>query len=232
MKKRLILCGILCALLVGCAPVGESNGAPSQTQKDPPASTGESSSSSSDKEQSTNLALEVAQTRLEYYEGLVTQLREELLAAKAELYTRSVAYEERIEALLAGAGGDAQDPSEKSLFEYRIEEEKVVITSYTGKEKNVEIPATVEGYPVCAIADNAFANNTGIVSVVVPNGVSAIGWFAFSGCVFLTDVTLPASVQSVSYGAFENCSSALTLRCPEGSYAQQYARSYGLRTVS
>ena len=75
--------------------------------------------------------MDAAQTRLDYYEGLVTQLQEELLAAKAELYTKSVAYEERIEALLAGIENE-QVPSEKSLFEYQIEDGKAVITAYTG----------------------------------------------------------------------------------------------------
>ena len=231
MKKRVVICCVLCALLVGCAPIGEGAQSNTQAQKNPSASTEGTVENSQTGSQSPILSLEEAQTRLAYYEGLVAQLQEDLLSAQAELYTKTVAYEERIEALLAGTVG-TEKPSEESFFEYRIENERAIVTSYTGSATEVRIPASLGGYAVGAIADSAFANNTHIASVTVPASVTSIGWFAFSGCVFLTDVTLTASLQSIAYGAFENCSAALTLRCPNGSYAQQYARSYGLRTVS
>ena len=217
MKKTLALCCIFCALLCGCsAKNGEEPVGDFQT----PAVLPENESGAD------RIALDAAGARIEYYEGLVGELQQEILNLKTTIYTNQVEYESKLSALM-GSGA----PSDTS-FEYVQRNGEATLVSYTGSASEVRIPETLGGCPVTAIADRAFENNTALSSVIVPSGVREIGWFAFSGCVFLTDVTLPASLQSVEYGAFENCSAALTVRCPGGSYAQQYARSYGLRTVS
>ena len=221
MKKTLAVCCIFCALLCGCsAKNGEEPVGDFQT----PAVLPENESGAD------RIALDAAGARIEYYEGLVGELQQEILNLKTTIYTNKVEYEAELEAL-RGNGASESIPTE-SLFEYIQTDGKATLTAYRGNAAEVRIPATLDGYPVVAIADKAFENNTALSSVVIPSGVKEIGWFAFSGCVFLTDVTLPASLQSVEYGAFENCSAALTVRCPVGSYAQVYARSYGFRTVS
>ena len=220
MKKTLALCCIFCALLCGCSPVAKDD-APSNTTQ----STVGGQSTPSDR-----IALDAAQTRADYYEGLVDELQQEVLALKTQIYTNKAEYEAKLAELMGN--GASSSTSVESQFEYTVTNGSATLTSYKGSETEVRIPATLGGYPVASIADQAFENNTRLSSVTVPAGVTEIGWFAFSGCVFLTDITLPASLQSIDYGAFENCSSALTVRCPSGSYAQQYARSYGLRTVS
>ena len=221
MKKTLAVCCIFCALLCGCsAKNGEEPVGDFQT----PAVLPENESGAD------RIALDAAGARIEYYEGLVGELQQEILNLKTTIYTNKVEYEAELEAL-RGNGAAESIPTE-SLFEYIQTDGKATLTAYRGNAAEVRIPATLDGYPVVAIADKAFENNTALSSVVIPSGVKEIGWFAFSGCVFLTDVTLPASLQSVEYGAFENCSAALTVRCPVGSYAQVYARSYGFRTVS
>lgn len=221
MKKTLAVCCIFCALLCGCsAKNGEEPVGDFQT----PAVLPENESGAD------RIALDAAGARIEYYEGLVGELQQEILNLKTTIYTNKVEYEAELEAL-RGNGAAESIPTE-SLFEYIQTDGKATLTAYRGNAAEVRIPATLDGYPVVAIADKAFENNMALSSVVIPSGVKEIGWFAFSGCVFLTDVTLPASLQSVEYGAFENCSAALTVRCPVGSYAQVYARSYGFRTVS
>ena len=221
MKKTLAVCCIFCALLCGCsAKNGEEPVGDFQT----PAVLSENESGAD------RIALDAAGARIEYYEGLVGELQQEILNLKTTIYTNKVEYEAELEAL-RGNGAAESTPSDV-LFEYTEKNGEVTLISYNGTASEVKIPAVLDGYPVTAIADRAFANNTSLSSVIVPSGVKEIGWFAFSGCVFLTDVTLPASLQSVEYGAFENCSAALTVRCPVGSYAQAYARSYGFRTVS
>ena len=42
-----------------------------------------------------------------------------------------------------------------------------------------------------SIADDAFAGNTKITSVVISEGVTGIGSGAFTGCTNLTSVTIP-----------------------------------------
>ena len=225
MKKTLALCCIFCALLCGCSATANGD-----AQQNTDGGVSQSTLGDTQNTLSDQIALDAAQTRADYYEGLVDTLQQEVLALKAQLYTSKVEYESKL-AELKGNGTSSLDPSEVQ-FEYTVTNGVATLTAYRGEETEVRIPNTLGGYPVASIADKAFENNTKLSSVTIPAGVSKIGWFAFSGCVFLTDVTLPASLQSIDYGAFENCSSALTVRCPSGSYAQQYARSYGLRTVS
>ncbi|MBE6627473.1 MAG: hypothetical protein E7629_00955 [Ruminococcaceae bacterium] len=223
MKKTLAVCCIFCALLCGCS-AQKADGAAGTEELQAPTFLLDAESGSD------RIALDAAQSKIVYYEGLLGELQQEILDLKTQLYTNRVEYESQISDLKGNGAAEAL-PSE-SLFEYTKKDGKAILTAYRGNASEVRIPATLDGYPVVAIADRAFENNTVLASVVIPSGVKEIGWFAFSGCVFLTDVTLPASLQSVEYGAFENCSAALTIRCPVGSYAQVYARSYGFRTVS
>ncbi len=176
----------------------------------------------------TGPSSEELQARIFYYEESIKHLQNELIDAKAALYTMRVEYEAKIEAMQPSAPVDGNETSPE--FCYRIEGGKVTVTSYIGDEKNVIIPATLGGCPVVKIADRAFENNTKITNITVPEGICEVGWFAFSGCVALESVTLPNSLTSICYGAFLNCNQALTILCLEDSYAMQYARSYGYRT--
>ena len=68
----------------------------------------------------------------------------------------------------------------------------------------IVIPATHEGKPVTAIADNAFAGYTNLTKVTIPIGVTSIGEQAFSECTNLTSVTIPGSVKSIGNCAFSS----------------------------
>ena len=172
--------------------------------------------------------------RIAYYEQLVSELRQEILSVRTELYVTRVEYEERI-AELESQKEDTEStpehaPSVASQFTYVVRDGAAVITAYTGNERTVTVPSSIDGYPVCEIADRAFADQFRLIAVELPDGITAVGWFAFSGCVSLESVRIPASVRSIAYGAFENCPAALVVLCPASSYAAQYAASYGLVT--
>lgn len=235
MKKTIALCLIFCALLCGCQKQvnggGSSESDTSVKEEQTVDHTGDTSEGNhSDTEQ----------TRLAYYEQLVNELQQEVLSLKTEIYSNRVEYESRIDELEAGksasTGGSVSDPTtnvgatdtESLPFRYTVENGAVTITSYIGKEKTVEIPATVNGCPVVAIGDRAFLDNASLTSVTIPSGVKSIGWFAFSGCVSLTYVSIPDSVAVISYGAFQNCNAKMTVACSANSYADQYAKSYGI----
>lgn len=178
------------------------------------------------------------------YRQVILQLQQQLETLQAEQMQQSEDYEKKIDALEAmiaelesanqnlTQNGNTQDtPSVESLYTYRSTEGGVVITSYLGKDSLVEIPSSIDGIAVVGIGEGAFRNSS-VEQVVIPVGVKTIDWFAFYGSYRLRSVILPASVNSIEYGAFELCSSALKFTCPSGSYAAQYAVSYGIPVIA
>ena len=221
MKKMLAIGLFLCTLLCGC------------TQSDLPGDDHDPTR----EEMATGDATKDAETlraQIVYYEQLVGDLQVELLNVKTELYANRVEYEARIaelEAQKTPANGSGS-LSKEGDFQYTVRDGVATVTAYIGSETAVEIPATVDGYTVSAIGDRAFMDQLKLKSVTLPKTVTSVGWFAFSGCISLERITVPATVSSISYGAFQNCPSTLQMNCTPGSYADQYARSYGIRAVS
>ncbi len=164
--------------------------------------------------------------RVAYYESMIQELNEELLALKTQLYSVRVEYESEIERLKAETETQS---SSQLLFAYTVHNGGVTLTAYLGKDSEVIVPQTIDGLPVVEIADRAFQNHTELRAVKLPEGIRQIGWFAFSGCALLETVVLPTTLEAVCYGAFENCSSSMGVHCKQGSYAEQYAKSYGWR---
>ena len=52
------------------------------------------------------------------------------------------------------------------------------------------------------IGNNAFSNNTNLISIIIPEGVISIGAYAFSSCYMLTSVIIPQSVTYIGDDAF------------------------------
>ncbi len=122
----------------------------------------------------------------------------------------------------------SQSPADPAAdYTYTVSIAGVTIHAYIGDGGQVAIPASIEGRPVVAIADEAFKNKN-VTSVAIPDTVVSIGWFAFYGCHALTQVTIPASVTAIEYAAFDGCPS-LTVYCAPGSYAATYAVSFGIK---
>ena len=119
------------------------------------------------------------------------------------------------------------DETQKVGFTYTVSNNGATITGYSGNEKNIVIPASVDGYTVVAIGDNAFID-TSIESVIISESVTSVGWFAFDGCVKLRSITVPSSVTSIGYCAFGNAESIATIYCHADSFVLKYAKSYGL----
>lgn len=114
-----------------------------------------------------------------------------------------------------------------------IDKEKGRILAYTGSSLDVVIPAQIDGIPVKSIAGYAFVmdkdvrmitieaplmeieaytfNGLGqIVSVILPDTVTAIGEHAFSGTGLQT-ILIPENVLTIGDYAFEGCKSLKNL---------------------
>lgn len=67
----------------------------------------------------------------------------------------------------------AQTPAES--FSTLVEDGKVTITGYVGNDLKVRVPSEIGGLPVVAIGDGAFAQNTAITALYLPDSVTAVG---------------------------------------------------------
>ena len=74
-------------------------------------------------------------------------------------------------------------------------------------EINLKTVNKINGY--------AFYNCEDLLSVELPDGVTAIGEFAFYGCINLKSVLIPNNVNSIGERAFSNCRSLTSVKIPE-----------------
>ena len=163
---------------------------------------------------------------LETIAALEAQLAEE----RAAFQSKEAAYITQIAQLKAQLPAAQPPKEEDAVFRYRVENKKAIITGYSGNAALLNVPETLDGYPVAAIGEHAFEGSS-VKAVVLPEGVGEIGWFAFYGCSQLKFISLPASVTSIGYAVFDGCP-ALTVSCPADCYAARYAESYGLACIS
>ena len=100
---------------------------------------------------------------------------------------------------------------------YKINDDEMTCTVSRGvcTDVNVVIPSvSPDGYAVTAIADSAFKNCGGIMSITIPSSVTSIGNGAFAGCIDLTSVKIPNSVISIGSSAFSGCSRIKSITIP------------------
>jgi len=84
---------------------------------------------------------------------------------------------------------------------------------------NVEIPETFEHdgkeYKVTSVSMGAFAYNTTLESIVIPETVTSIGMNAFYGCSSLKSVTISNGVTTIGTSAFAECNSLENIILPD-----------------
>ena len=75
----------------------------------------------------------------------------------------------------------------------------------------VEIPEYLDGYLVNAIGNRAFAEQTQIEGIIIPNTVETIGTRAFYSCSGISEITIPASVIDIGTQIFYKCTNLKTV---------------------
>ena len=99
-----------------------------------------------------------------------------------------------------------------AIFIYSISGDRVIaiagLTDYGLSLSSLNIPTTIDGYPVTTIKDNAFKNCSGLTGdLIIPNSITSIGNQAFEDCSgFTGDLIIPDSVTSIGGWAFKDCS--------------------------
>lgn len=177
-----------------------------------------------------------------YYETEIDRLTSELLDLKEEMYISKKDYENKINELNSQIkdlestqnGNDSifsdMDNISFTPYIYNIEENKLTITKYCGNSNNVTVPSKIDGKQVYKIGENSF--DASIDTIYIEEGIEIIDWFAFSKCTSLSEIYIPSSVRLINYGAFDNRQSSLIIKCKKGSYAEAYAKSYGIICVT
>lgn len=100
-------------------------------------------------------------------------------------------------------------------WRYRITEETIAITGYTGNSAVVEVPASFDQIPVTSIGESVFRDHTGLLQVTLPDSVLTIEKAAFSGCTSLKQVKLPAGLTRINNEAFRYCTALESIEFPQ-----------------
>ncbi|MCL2014161.1 MAG: leucine-rich repeat protein [Oscillospiraceae bacterium] len=86
--------------------------------------------------------------------------------------------------------------------EFAFNETTGTVTGYTGSSLDIEIPGTINGITVKAIGAWAFANQSDITNITIPNSVISIGDSAFEFCYALESIVIPDNVVTIGEKAF------------------------------
>lgn len=101
-------------------------------------------------------------------------------------------------------------------FSYSVSDGKATITGYLGTASALTIPSSIGEYPVVAIGNDVFWNNSSLTSVTIPEGITDIGEYAFCNCTSLASVSLPNSLKTIGAQAFCACEALMTVSLPAG----------------
>lgn len=91
-----------------------------------------------------------------------------------------------------------------SSFEYIDIDGGISLTKYTGKNKDIIIPAKIDGKSVLSIK-GAFMGNTDVRNIRISEGIISIDYMAFWHCISLENVDLPNSVETIGHASFDKC---------------------------
>ncbi len=133
------------------------------------------------------------------------------------------------------AENDDDDLMTDEVLTYRKVDTGVEIIDCAESTIQMHIPKDFMGYPIVAIADEAFANCTKLATLTLDAPIETIGVNAFANCTALKSVELPDTVTSLGDAAFYNCNVLEEVILPDsitsmGLYC--FAYCFGLKEIA
>ena len=103
----------------------------------------------------------------------------------------------------------------EDFFQYSIDDNgDAVIVGYRGYERELTIPASVDGKKVVAVAETAFYGNTILRKITVSASIERVEKDAFAYCENLNAVYFEDGCSFIGEAAFEGCTLLETVRLP------------------
>ena len=137
-------------------------------------------------------------------------------------YTRVFDYDawyttEFVEDVTLYAKWNNEEDEGTSVYSYKsLEDGTIEIISYKGKRRYLTVPGEIDGMTVSSIGINAFAGNTRLREVVLPDGLKTVREYAFDGASRLRAVTFTGDVlERIEQRAFRNCTVLRKLDLPD-----------------
>ena len=104
----------------------------------------------------------------------------------------------------------------KVIYEKENHKAKTLaIVNYYGNNKELVVPAELNGIKVFSIADNSFANNDTIEKVTLPDSIKNISMNSFRGCINLNSIILPKELLYIGKSAFRDCTNLNSIVIPD-----------------
>ena len=137
---------------------------------------------------------------------------------------------------LLSVSAESRATLQEGNFGYQVVSGSAEITAYySSGATEIQIPATLGGYPVTAIGEKAFQNQTKLKKITFSEGITVIGDWAFLACSSLQSVALPQSLQKIGEMAFGNCYALTSVSLPKNvSFIgpTAFANCTSLRSIS
>lgn len=106
------------------------------------------------------------------------------------------------------------DGAQSGGYTYSVYYGEATITKYNGSDTCIDIPSSMDGYPVTGIGYEAFFHCTSLTSVTVPDSVTSIEAHAFWMCTNLETISLPEGIKNIGSWMFWDCPNLKTVNIP------------------
>ena len=120
----------------------------------------------------------------------------------------------------------------KGTLYYEISNNEIVITSYLGKDTELEIPSRIDGKSVASIGKDTFLDNSRLTTIAIPDSVTSIGECVFCGCGALINVDKDNKYFSSENGILFNKDKSKLIYYPNKKSEETYTIPNSVTTIS